>query len=422
MTYSPRLFNAPHTKSSTDLRTQAAIDRLLSQQRLTGIRGFQIRLSNQNQVYLNTERPTRVGVPAAMLEKAVLGFKAGMPSVLKVTYLERDVVAYHSYSGRDVWIPTAPKKVGSPGDILTLRIEQLRLLDFLDQFPMIELVNEGRLAWFADLSRVRVSKERSRIRLSIEQDPPAEADSPRFVLEGRLLGRLECKAGVVFTDFELVDAFGMKNELRLYATDKGVFGLGVRQGRSVLPVVMFSSDGARLRIAYNYSKGVSSVTLYLENHSRLYSLGKLRRGPSSLKPEGSSHFYQVSDVTPTRELELSLIKHSNNYEHGRIGAEIANAIVVNRLGYADLILAEPAKGGKDLYSKDGRVVVQSRLLVNLPESWWKKVILRQFAQMVRKLNVDFRYTSGAKVGYAVLSFSDRRGITSLIAEVLPRRV
>ncbi len=141
-----------------------------------------------------------------------------------------------------------------------------------------------------------------------------------------------------------------------------------------------------------------------------------------MKPEGSSHFYQVSDVTPARELELSLIKHGNNYEHGRIGAEIANAIVVNRLGFADLILAEPAKGGKGLYSKDGRVVVQSRLLVNLPESWWKKVILRQFAQMVRKLNVDFRYTSGAKFLYAVLSFSDSRGITSLIAEVLPRRV
>ena len=37
------------------------------------------------------------------------------------------------------------------------------------------------------------------------------------------------------------------------------------------------------------------------------------------------------------------------------------------------------------------------------------------------MRVDFHYTRRAEVGYAVLSFTDIDRITSLIAEVLPRR-
>lgn len=409
----------PRNQPNESLRTQVAVDRLVSQQHFAETGGIQVRLSNQNKVFLNTRRPTRIAIPASLLMRTVPGFRVGLQSVLKVAYLEKDAVVYHSYFGGNVFVPTAPKEIGSPGDILTIRIEQLQLPGFLDRFSSIEMANEGRLAWFADVSKLRISREGSRIRLSLEQDPPPENGSP-LVLEGRLLGELECKAGIVFTDIELPDVFGVKNEFRFCMTEDGRFGLGTKQGRSFLPVVLLSSDGVRLRIAYNNSKGTSTTVQYLERPSQLYSVGKLRQGPSSLRPEGSSRFYRISDVTPLRELELFLIKYGNKYEIGRIGAEIAHAIIDKRFGCSDLILAEPAKGGKDLYSKDGRVAVQSRMLVHLPKSSWETEIQRQFEQMVKKLGVDFGYTRSAEVGYAVLSFSAANGITSLIAEVLPR--
>ena len=81
-----------------------------------------------------------------MLEKTVTSFRAGVPSVLKVTYLERGVAVYHSYSGGQVWIPTAPEEVGHPDDILTIRVESLRLHSFVDRFTPLEMANEGLLA------------------------------------------------------------------------------------------------------------------------------------------------------------------------------------------------------------------------------------------------------------------------------------
>ena len=222
---------------------------------------------------------------------------------------------------------------------------------------------------------------------------------------------------MAFVNVGIIDAFGNENRIRLQQTGQGKAGWGVKLGRPYLPVALVSFDGARLRIAYEYSKGISATVLYLHRPYRFYSLGKLISGPPTLRPENASRFYQVTSVQPLRELEMSLIRLGNNYEHGRVGAEIAGAVLTQKFGCPDVILAEPARGGKDLYSKDKSVVVQSRLLVYLPESWWRAEIQRQLKQMVRKLKVDFSYTSQAKLGYAVLSFIREGRIKALIAEV-----
>jgi hypothetical protein len=304
---------APREQSSIDPRAKVAIDRLISQQRLGGTDGIQVRLSNQNKIFLNMKRPTRVGIPAELLEKMVPGFKAGVPSVLKVIYVEKGVTFYHSYTGGNVWIPTAPKDIGLPDDILSIKIEQLQLPTFLGRPWSIEMVNESRLAWFADFSKVRVGGYPVRgagLQLVIEQDPPPD-DCPPLTLDGRMLGNMECKDGVVFTDFTLRDVFGQEREYRLFSAQHSRLGLGVKQGRSFLPVSLVSSDGVRLRVAYEYSKGISTTTQYLRRPFHLYSLDNLYPVTISSRLDRADCIYHVSNVRPLRELELSLINRGN---------------------------------------------------------------------------------------------------------------
>jgi hypothetical protein len=79
-----------------------------------------------------------------------------------------------------------------------------------------------------------------------------------------------------------------------------------------------------------------------------------------------------------------------------------------------------AKGGKDLFTKDGTVIAQSRLLAHYGQSWLNSQIQRHMKQMTRKLRVDFRYNRKAEVGYAVLSVLYVDEVKSLVAEIRPR--
>jgi len=84
-----------------------------------------------------------------------------------------------------------------------------------------------------------------------------------------------------------------------------------------------------------------------------------------------------------------------------------------------LVLEEPGRTGKDLYSIDRSVVVQARLARRIPPSMdW--LVEKEMMQMSGKLQSDFRWTKEAKVGYAVLSFYQFGRIRSLIAEVARR--
>ena len=80
---------------------QAAIERLLSQQRLEGAAGIRVRLTSQNQVFLDTWRPTRVAIPASLLAKIMPGFKIGRKAFIRATYGRSSI--YHYYGGGQTW-------------------------------------------------------------------------------------------------------------------------------------------------------------------------------------------------------------------------------------------------------------------------------------------------------------------------------
>lgn len=108
------------------------------------------------------------------------------------------------------------------------------------------------------------------------------------------------------------------------------------------------------------------------------------------------------------------------YAHGRIGAEIAYAAAIKQLGLRQLILSEPSAGGKDLYTKDGQVMVQARLLTKpgpLQPGRPRRTLRTHAGRMVRKLRQDFTYNREARVGYAVLSFLNPK-TDSVVATIL----
>jgi hypothetical protein len=70
----------------------------------------------------------------------------------------------------------------------------------------------------------------------------------------------------------------------------------------------------------------------------------------------------VNDIKLARDTERYYLIRGRKYDIGRIGAEIAFTIATRVLGLGDVVLSEPFKGGKDLYTKDREAVIQSRLL------------------------------------------------------------
>src|SRR5216684_4926958 len=136
--------------SQAHRRGTARLENILSQQRIDDNKGIMVKLSPQNQLYLNVPKPCRVRIPASMLEEKVPNFKAGVPCVLKVTYREKQTTIYHRYQGKDVWVPSAPTRVGKPKDTLTIDVDHLNGQAFLDGLPEIVLRNRRKLAWMAD--------------------------------------------------------------------------------------------------------------------------------------------------------------------------------------------------------------------------------------------------------------------------------
>lgn len=112
-----------------------------------------------------------------------------------------------------------------------------------------------------------------------------------------------------------------------------------------------------------------------------------------------------------------MIDHADFYESGRIGAEITYSILKKKLGVNNLILNEPGRGGPDLKTTDNRVVAESRFLVEVKASDLEAQLLRDLAQMTRKLRREFRYNPKIELGYAVTSFLRKGTVKSFVIEV-----
>ncbi len=380
-----------------------------------------VKLSPQNQLYLNVPKPCRVRIPASMLEDRVPNFIAGVPCVLKVSYREKQTTIYHRYEGKDVWVPSAPTRVGKPNDTLTIDVTHLNGQSFLDGLPEIVLRNRKRLAWMADEARLTKAFEGRRVELRLKQEPAIEG-AEGVDLPAESIGKLGVKNSIGFIDLSFLDVFRVPVVIRLnHDGNKRAF-LGVRMHRKNFRVRFMSFDGVRLRFLYRYYPGLSSTTVYLKEPSLLYRLGELTELPLDYYNIAAvDKISLVESVKPLRKLEAEMVNHGSNYETGRLGAEIAYAIVGEKFGYKQSVLQEPARKGVDIYTRDRKVVVEARFIIKVEPDDLKTQIERDMMQMVRKLRRDFRYNSEAVVGYAVLSYLDGEYIRSLVAEVDPQR-
>jgi hypothetical protein len=290
------------------------------------------------------------------------------------------------------------------------------LQDFISDYPLLRTKNERKRAWMADEAELNVEAADDLLSLKIRQSPTIEGVT-NIVVQGRISGGLVFQTGTILANFGLTDAFGVMRRLRLYHNGNVRAFPGVEVAKDFFPVYHMTVDDIRLRLAYSYTKGFSATTVYLQKPSSLYSLGEASETANRWLLNRVSTMHLVRDVRPRRELEKLMLKHGNNYEVGRLGAEIAYTLLGQKFGIEDLVLNEPAKGGKDLQSSDLRVAVQSRLLVHYEPGWLEWIIRKELKQMVKKLRIDFGYTRKARIGYAVFSFLEDGELKSLVAQV-----
>jgi hypothetical protein len=113
---------------------------------------------------------------------------------------------------------------------------------------------------------------------------------------------------------------------------------------------------------YRLSRGdVNLATIYQREPLPRCTLGETRESEVVLSSGQRSRLLFIRNATLNSELESQTAVTDSDYARGRIGAEIAYRLARARLGLNDLILEEPSRGGKDLYSIDRRIILQARL-------------------------------------------------------------
>jgi hypothetical protein len=130
--------------------------------------------------------------------------------------------------------------------------------------------------------------------------------------------------------------------------------------------------------------------------------------------------WQISDVTVLRDLEKGMLARGGTYDLGRLGAEIAYVFADKILGLKNIVLEEPSKGGRDLYTQDNTVAIQARLLRDLTQDNRQKLIAQALYDLSDKLQEDYRNQPQMRDGYAILSYLDADGTLKTIVLEVPK--
>lgn len=119
-----------------------------------------------------------------------------------------------------------------------------------------------------------------------------------------------------------------------------------------------------------------------------------------------------------RDLEKAMLSYGTTYTLGRLGAEIAYVVGDKYLGLKNIILEEPSKGGRDLYTQDNTVAIQARLLTDFTQDSREKLVRQALFDLADKLQEDYRNQPQMRDGYAILSYLDADGsLKTIILEV-----
>jgi hypothetical protein len=220
--------------------------------------------------------------------------------------------------------------------------------------------------------------------------------------------------GHVFVVLQIKDMFAKARIIKLGLDGHTIPFLNLQAGKTFPIVDLLSYDGTRLNIVYRLSrKDVNLATIYQNEPLPHCTMGQTRLREVLLSSGERYRLLFIPNVTLISELESQMASADSRYARGRIGAEIAYRVARMRLGLNSVILEEPSRGGKDLYTIDRRVMIQARLLrksIDKNSNPFGLAALEELEKMARKLRQDFRYNKEMEIGYAILSFLQASGI------------
>lgn len=387
--------------------------------RLTSLR---IRLGTQNRMYRCSNKGTSQLIESRVLTK-VPGFHPGSLNLMIIWYSQRTHPTYHAHNGGRFWVPTVPKEYGFPGQRMSITIEALDEGKFVKGLTPFQMTNDSNLPWLTRSSRIRRFMFDGRhVCIQFLQEPPIEGIR-EFELAGEVTEPLRFHLGATSLRFSVRDAVGQLRYMAVSHNGHEPPRIGIKYGHEFYPVRFAASDGTRVRLVYRSKLYTFNIaTVYVREPSRLYRLGEIQS--VAVSQRANQETLEVERIHTVRSLERSMLWHGGTYDAGRIGSEIAYTIGKERLSLERLVLPDPNSAGRDLYTADGRVVIQSRMLTQtslLSISGLRNLMESQVSRMLKKLQEDFEFNPGARLGYAILSYLDGATIRARIVKS-PRQV
>ena len=344
-------------------------------------------------------------------------------SAIRVTLLAtgQQATSYHIYRGGRYLGLSLPKEHATRGQVVRAEIAPLTGYEFVRSLRPFELRNPDGSKWFADVvSFKRAELAGDDLNLFFEQTS-SQSDVASFQLKTRALKfpGISNRYGGVHLEFGVVDYIQRLFRFRIRDNGYTLPTLQYPAGGKFKSVWMVSFDGFRLHVLYGPNRSASTIYLRPPDHE-IYEVGELNRYDGELTKLARGKFSRayVADVRILGSTELSVFSHPSTYQCGRLGAEVSYLISTSKLGLRDVVIEEPASGGRDLHTKDGAVSIQSRLLNEVAPEILAPAAQIEMYKLVSKVKQDFLFNETMKRGFAILSLkSGRRSLQSVVVEV-----
>jgi hypothetical protein len=317
-----------------------------------------------------------------------------------------------------------PEQEVRPGDAVGLTFELLPVEDFARSIPDFTLTNAADMRWLADAAVLKDFKVVDGVMKFEALQTNRWSSVGSYVIKGEVVkypGVIN-QLGAVYAEIAIKDYAGRVRDIRIRYDGFSAASLGIGMGGSYPSVLHVSYDGFRLSAAYDNFRAVT--TIYIEAPSvSIYKLGMPHpySGSYLRLVEGRyTKASQIDNIEMVRDLEKGMLAYGGTYDLGRLGAEIAYVVADKNLGLKNIILEEPSKGGRDLYTQDNSVAIQARLLKDFTQDSRETLIQQALYNLSDKLQQDYENQSQMRDGYAILSYLDADGIMKTIVLEVPK--
>ncbi len=313
------------------------------------------------------------------------------------------VSSVHSHSGGVFWRPVVHALSPLEGKQVGLQVKRLTHSDFVSGLSPMVYQNTFGARWAPPKTTISgFSLEGTSVVMAVRASPRSDA-YPDFLIRGKVEETFGNSNGSPRLEFRIDGLLGGTRRVAIYRS-RDLSEMGLEDGREFRRVKTVYFDGVRLVLIYDKFRGFNSYTLYEKDPSNLYSITEEPIPPMRLNNYSTLRWFSISFA---RELEQRMLARGSSYDHGRLGVEIAYAILRQEVGTSDFVIPEPSKGGKDLYSSDCQVSAQARLIYDFRQFrpiGPKEVLNTQLRLLLRKISQDFDFNPQMSTGFVVLSF------------------